>query len=173
MWGFLQLSLGALIRNGIGDLFYFSVPCVLCYFTCLCYFEDFANKTLLRPVCQRFWDAFSYDYSAATMINNLWRFNVYLIINMRCFKICDALFMCLLWCMIFFLKKFLCWENGVLQVTSGKPMVTTCLEYNRLVDYMCGNSCIPKRSCITKIVRTYTYTCTWVVSYLTEFIPSS
>jgi len=28
---------------------------------------------------------------------------------------CDALFMCLLWYMIIFLKKFLRWENGVLQ----------------------------------------------------------
>jgi len=39
---------------------------------------------------------------------------------MRCFgnviNIDIALFMCLLWCMIIFLKKFLCWENRVLQV---------------------------------------------------------
>jgi len=38
-------------------------------------------------------------------------------------------------------------------------MVSMCLQHNHSVDYTCVDSCIPKRSYITKIVKTYTCTC--------------
>ncbi len=72
MWGFLQSSLGALIRNGIGDLLYFLCSLrIMLFYMLMFIFEDFANKMLMRPACQRFCDAFHYDISAAILSNVL------------------------------------------------------------------------------------------------------
>ena len=73
---FLQSSLGALICNGIGDLLYFLCSLrTMLFYMLMFIFEDFANKMLMRPACQRwFLRCFSYDNSAAILSNILWIF---------------------------------------------------------------------------------------------------
>jgi len=66
-------------------------------------------------------------------------------------------------------------------VTSGKPTVTTCLQYNRLVDYTCVESNIPKRSCgvldrshlklsLYHVVSFHKHIISWCINQLSELI---